>query len=187
MPPAQSILYERASGANTRQAQREIHMRTTSRRDQSVLQSSISAGTVVVASTGVGAHQQIMLDGRHALHADEPAEAGGNDTGPGPYELLLMALGSCTSMTVHLYAARKKWPLEQVIVTLHQERVHARDCAECEQPGAMVHRIEKAIELIGALDEVQRTRLIEIADHCPVHRTLTSRIEIQSALVPAPG
>jgi putative redox protein len=187
MPPAQSILQESAGGADTRQAQRESHMNSTSRRDQSFLQSSISAGTVVVASTGAGAHQQIMLDGRHALYADEPADAGGNDTGPGPYELLLMALGSCTSMTVHLYAARKKWPLEQVVVTLRQERVHARDCADCEQPGAMVHRIEKAIDLIGALDEVQRTRLIEIADRCPVHRTLTSRIEIQSTLVSTSG
>jgi putative redox protein len=158
-------------------------MSSTPRRDQSALQSSISAGTVVVASTGTGPFQQIMLDGRHTLHADEPVPAGGGDIGPGPYELLLMALGSCTSMTVHLYAAQKKWPLEQVIVRLRQERVHVRDCADCEQPGAMVHRIEKAIELIGALDEAQRTRLLEIADRCPVHRTLTSRIEIRS--VPA--
>ena len=186
MPPVQSILRERASGASTRQALREIHMNSTSRRDQSALQSSITAGTVVVASTGPGTYQQIMLDGRHVLYADEPADAGGNDTGPGPYELLLMALGSCTSMTVHLYAARKKWPLQQVIVTLRQERVHARDCADCEQSGAMVHRIEKSIDLVGALDDVQRTWLMEIADRCPVHRTLTSRIEIRSSLVSTP-
>jgi putative redox protein len=83
-------------------------------RDPSMLQSSISASTVVVASTGAGAFQQIMLDGRHVLHADEPVAAGGGDTGPGPYELLLMELGSCTSMTVHLYAAQKQWPLDQV-------------------------------------------------------------------------
>jgi putative redox protein len=153
------------------------------RRDPSVLQSSISAGTVIVASTGAGAFQQVMLDGRHVLHADEPVAAGGGDTGPGPYELLLMALGSCSSMTVHLYAARKKWPLEQVIVRLRQERAYAQDCANCEDQGSMVHRIEKRIELIGPLDEAQRARLLEIADHCPVHRTLTSRIEISSALV----
>jgi putative redox protein len=153
------------------------------RRDPSALQSSISAGTVIVASTGAGAFQQVMLDGRHVLHADEPVAAGGDDTGPGPYELLLMALGSCSSMTVHLYAARKKWPLEQVIVSLRQERAYAEDCANCEDPGSMVHRIEKRIELIGPLDEAQRVRLLEIADHCPVHRTLTSRIEISSALV----
>lgn len=160
-------------------------MPSTTRRDQRALEASVSAGTVVVASTGAGQFQQLMLDGRHALHADEPRTAGGNDTGPGPYELLLMALGSCTSMTVHLYAARKKWPLEQVIVRLRQERVHARDCADCEEPGAMIHRIEKTIELLGALDEAQRRRLLEIADHCPVHRTLTSKIEIASALAPA--
>ena len=154
-------------------------------RDPNVLQSSISAGTVIVASTGSGAFQQIMLDGRHMLHADEPITAGGGDTGPGPYELLLMALGSCTSMTVHLYAARKNWPLEQVVVSLRQERTHVQDCANCEDPGSMVHRIEKRIELIGSLDEAQRVRLLEIADHCPVHRTLTSKIEIRSALVSA--
>ena len=104
---------------------------------------------------------------------------------PGPYELLLMALGSCTSMTVHLYAAQKKWPLDQVVVRLSEERVHVRDCANCEDPGAMIQRIEKRIELIGSLDEAQRVRLLEIADRCPVHRTLTSRIEIRSALVSA--
>jgi putative redox protein len=158
---------------------------TASRRDPSMLQSSISAGTVVVASTGAGVFQQIMLDGRHVLHADEPVAAGGGDTGPGPYELLLMALGSCTSMTVRLYAAQKKWPLDQVVVRLSQERLHVRDCANCEDPGAMIHRIEKGIELIGSLDEAQRIRLLEIADRCPVHRTLTSKIEIRSTLVAA--
>src|ERR1700694_3988012 len=156
---------------------------TATRHDPSMLQSSISAGTVVVASTGAGAFQQVMLDGRHVLHADEPAAAGGGDTGPGPYELLLMALGSCTSMTVQLYAAQKKWPLDQVVVRLSQERVHVRDCANCEDPGAMIHRIEK--RMIGSLDEAQRVRLLEIADRCPVHRTLTSKIEIRSALVAA--
>jgi putative redox protein len=157
----------------------------TDRRNQDSLRASVAAGTVVVASTGQGMFQQVMLDGRHAIYADEPVAAGGNDTGPGPYELLLMALGSCSSMTVHLYAAGKKWPLEQVVVTLSQERVHARDCANCEDQGSMIHRIQKKVELIGALDDAQRARLLEIADKCPVHRTLTSRIEIESA--PAPG
>jgi putative redox protein len=158
----------------------------SSRRDASALQSSVPAGTVIVASTGAGAFQQVMLDGRHVLHADEPVPAGGGDSGPGPYELLLMALGSCSSMTVHLYAARKKWPLEQVVITLSQKRVHVEDCADCEKPEAMVHRIDKKIELMGPLDGAQRSRLLEIADQCPVHRTLTSRIEIKSALVSAP-
>jgi putative redox protein len=157
----------------------------SSRRDPSALQSSVPAVTVIVASTGAGPFPQVMLDGRHVLHADEPVAAGGGDAGPSPYELLLMALGSCTSMTVHLYAARKQWPLEQVVVTLSQKRVHAEDCVDCEKPEAMVHRIDKRIELIGPLDEAQRSRLLEIADHCPVHRTLTSRIEIKSALVSA--
>jgi len=153
------------------------------RYDEHSLQELASAGRVVVASTGVGALHQIMLDGRHVLQADEPKTAGGDDTGPGPYELLLMALGSCTSMTVHLYAARNKWPLEQVVVTLSQRRVHVEDCVNCEDSQAMIHRIEKKIEFVGSLDEAQRTRLLEIADRCPVHRTLTSRIEITSELV----
>ena len=114
-----------------------------------MLQSSISAGTVIVASTGAGAFQQILLDGRHMLHADEPVVAGGGDTGPGPYELLLMALGSCTSMTVHLYAAQKKWPLDQVVVRLSQERAHVQDCANCEDLGAMIHRGRPLLDRLG--------------------------------------
>ena len=153
-----------------------------SRLDQTALQNSVKPGTVLVASTGAGPFDQIMLDGRHMVRADEPASAGGSDGGPNPYELLLMSLGSCTSMTVQMYAARKKWPLEQVVVRLRQERVHAQDCTDCEKPTSMVHRIEKTIELIGALDEEQRARLREIADHCPVHKTLTSKIEIATVL-----
>src|SRR6202035_4757299 len=141
----------------------ELETEMTTRRDPNVLQSSISAGTVIVASTGAGALQQIMLEGRHMLHGDEPAAAGGGDTEPGPYELLLMALGSCTSMTVHLYAARKNWPLDQVVVRLSQERIHVRDCADCEDRNSIVDRIDKKIELIGALDEAQLTRIAEIA------------------------
>jgi putative redox protein len=156
--------------------------RPKDRRNTEVLQSSAAAGTVVVASTRMGRFQQVMLDGRHVLFADEPVAARGNDTGPGPYELLLMALGSCTSMTVHLYAAGKKWPLEQVVVTLSQERAHGRDCANCEDASAMIHRIHATVELIGVLDDKQRARLLEIAGECPVHRTLTSTIEIESAL-----
>lgn len=160
-------------------------MSTTSRHDEHELAEQIEPNTVIVASTGVGVFQQMMLDGRHVLHADEPRAAGGNDTGPGPYELLLMALGSCSSMTIHLYATRKQWPLEQVVIRLSQARVHVQDCADCEQPDAMIHRIEKRIELVGPLDDAQRTKLLEIADHCPVHRTLTSKIEIHSTLAPA--
>src|ERR1700761_6342133 len=159
-------------------------MSTPFRYDQQELATQVETNTVVVASTGVGAFQQVMLDGRHMLHADEPTTAGGNDTGPGPYELLLMALGSCTSMTINLYAAQHRWPLEQVIIRLSQERVHVQDCRDCERPDAMIHRITKRIELIGPLDDAQRAKLMEIADRCPVHRTLTSKIEIQSSLAP---
>jgi putative redox protein len=149
---------------------------TMSRLDATALQNSVKPGTVVVASTGAGPFDQIMLDGRHTVRADEPASAGGADSGPNPYELLLMALGSCTSMTVSLYAARKKWPLEQVVVRLRQERVHLQDCTDCEKPDAMVHRIEKTIELSGALDQEQRQRLREIADHCPVHKIVIETV-----------
>ncbi len=156
---------------------------TQTRRDASSLQASVSPGTVVVASTGAGPYEQVMLDGRHSLTADEPKAVGGGDAGPGPYELLLMSLGSCTSMTVHMYAARKKWPLEQVIVRLRHLRVHAADCEDCEKPTAMLDRIEKEIEFVGPLDDEQRARLLEISGHCPVHRTLTSKIDIRATLV----
>ena len=152
----------------------------TTRRDPGELQASLPAGTVIVASTGAGPFEQIMLDGRHTLQADEPVSAGGGDGGPGPYELLLMALGSCTSMTINLYAARKKWPVEQVVVRLQHSRVHTEDCVDCESPKSMIDRIDKSVELIGSLDEAQRARLLQIADQCPVHRTLTSKIDIRT-------
>ena len=158
---------------------------TAAKQDPQTLRKSIVPGSVVVASTGAGPFEQILLDGRHSLHADEPVAAGGGDAGPSPYELLLMALGSCTSMTVNLYAARKKWPLEQVVVRLKHSRVHAEDCADCENSKSMIDRIEKSLELIGPLDETQRTRLVQIADHCPIHRTLTSKIDIRTTLEPA--
>jgi putative redox protein len=155
------------------------------RRDASALQSLVTPGTVVVASTGAGTFDQIMLDGRHSLRGDEPVAAGGADAGPNPYELLLMSLGSCTSMTVHLYAARKQWPLEQVIVQLRHQKRYAEDCADCEKPDALLDHIDRAITFVGILDDPQRARLLEIADHCPVHRTLTSKIIVKTTLVAA--
>jgi putative redox protein len=156
---------------------------TAARRDPQALQQSIAPGSVIVASTGIDTFEQILLDGRHILHADEPVAAGGGDVGPSPYELLLMALGACTSMTLNLYATRKKWTLDQVVVRLRHERAYADDCVNCEDPKSKIDRIWCSIELIGALDEAQRTRLIEIAKQCPIHRTLTNKIEIRTDLV----
>lgn len=117
--------------------------------------------------------------GRHTFVTDEPLEAGGDDAGPDPYTLILSALGSCISMTVKLYARRKGWPLERVIVRLRQKRLHAQDCKECERSvEGYVHRIERAVTFEGDLTDEQRQRLQEIAHKCPVHRTITSEIVI---------
>jgi putative redox protein len=146
------------------------------------LQSTIPPGTVVVTDSGAGPLGQALLDGRHVLAADEPVAVGGMDSGPNPYELLLMALGSCTSMTLRLYADRKSWPLDRVVVRLSHAKVHAEDCVECERRPAMIDRIERTIELVGGLDATQRARLLQIAEMCPVHRTLTSKIDIRTVL-----
>jgi putative redox protein len=156
---------------------------TAARRDTQALQQSIVPGSVIVASTAMGPFEQILLDGRHTLRADEPVAVGGGDVGPSPYELLLMALGSCTSMTINMYATRKKWALDQVVVRLRHERAYPDDCVNCEDPKSKIDRIWCSIELIGALDDAQRTRLMEIARQCPVHRTLTNKIEIRTDLV----
>jgi putative redox protein len=115
----------------------------------------------------------------HTLITDEPREAGGEDAGPDPYTLLLGALGSCISMTTMLYARRKGWPLDRVTVRLRQQRIHAKDCQECERSqDTFVHRIERAVSFDGDLSDEQRVRLHEISHKCPVHRTLTSEIVI---------
>jgi putative redox protein len=116
------------------------------------------------------------------MGADEPVDAGGEASGPDPYALLLSALGACTSMTLLLYARRKQWPLEAVRVVLRHDKIHAADCAECETKTGRVDRIEREIRLSGELTQEQRERLLEIADRCPVHRTLTSEIRIESRL-----
>jgi putative redox protein len=147
-------------------------------------QSLPQPGSVLVSSRKENRLAQDLMDGRHVLVSDEPEAAGGRDLGPSPYELLLMALGACTSMTLTLYATRKGWPLEHVDVALEHGRVHADDCAQCETKPAMIERIERAITLTGALDEAQRQRLLQIADMCPVHRTLTGHVDIRTALKP---
>lgn len=149
------------------------------------LQSTIAPGTVVVTDNGAGPLGQVLLDGRHALAADEPVAVGGKDGGPNPYELLLMSLGACTAMTLRLYAHRKGMPLEHVIVRLRHARVHAADCVNCETKPAQIDRIDRTIELVGTLDAAQRTRLLQIAEMCPVHRTLTGTIKIETTLAAA--
>ncbi len=138
-------------------------------------------GEVVVRGGAAGFTQEILA-GRHRLTADEPIAAGGADAGPNPYDLLLASLGSCTSMTVALYARRKQWPLEAVTVRLRHARIHAADCSECETREGMIDRIEVDLDLAGPLTEAQRARLLEIAERCPVHRTLTSEIDIRTLL-----
>ncbi len=136
---------------------------------------------VLVEETGGGRFQQRISAGKHRLPADEPVASGGLDSGLDPYSLLLSALGACTSMTLRLYAERKQLPLERVSVYLRHAKIHAADCAECETKTGRLDRIDREIVLRGALDETQRKRLIEIADMCPVHRTLTSEVLIKTS------
>lgn len=141
-------------------------------------------GTVVVSENGRGPYGNDVTVRGHQLTADEPAPVG-HDTGPAPYDLLLASLGACTSMTLRMYAARKQWPLEKVTVSLRHFRIHAEDCAECETQSGHLDRIDLVIGLVGDLDEEQRHRLLEIADRCPVHRTLHAEIDIRTAVAPA--
>jgi putative redox protein len=141
------------------------------------------AGTVRVVETGNGHVQQtVSVGGRHTMLADEPVDYGGTDTGPSPYDYLLAGLGACTSMTIRLYAARKQWPLDKVDVTLRHAKIHATDCADCETKAGKIDRIEREIVFHGPLDDAQKAKLLEIADKCPVHRTLHSEVQIITAL-----
>lgn len=140
----------------------------------------------VIVRSGAGVLQEIRI-GRHALRADEPVDAGGTDAGPDPYALLLAALGACTSMTLRMYAARKKWPLREVVVELDVDRVYAEDCAHCEEPRAMVDRVARRITLGGELDASQVARLGEIAKKCPVHKTLVGGLRVDDEIVSAPA
>ena len=138
---------------------------------------------VVVRETRNGKFQQTVTTGPHQMLADEPVAAGGEDSGPGPYDFLLAGLGACTSMTMRLYADRKSLPLDRVTVTLKHSKIYAKDCEECETRDGMLDQIERDISIEGALDADQRKRLMEIADKCPVHRTLTSEIRIVTKAV----
>ena len=152
-------------------------------------QPAASAGAepraVQVTETREGKFQQAVVIGPHRIVADEPVAVGGLDSGPNPYDLLLAGLGTCTAMTVRLYADRNNLPLERVLVSLHHDKVHAADCADCETKEGMIDRIERTLTLKGPLDAAQRAKLVDIADKCPVHRTLESEIEIRTVLEPA--
>ncbi len=139
-------------------------------------------GTVVVQETREGRFTQRIAAGPHSLRADEPQSVGGDDSGPGPYDLLLAGLGACTSMTLRLYAERKGWPLERVTVTLAHDKIHAEDCADCETREGRLDRMERRLSVDGDLDDQQKAKLLEIADKCPVHRTLESEVVVTTTL-----
>ena len=135
-------------------------------------------GTVTVAESGAGKYTQEIIAGGHRLTADEPVSVGGDDSGPGPYDFLLTGLGACTSMTMRMYADRKSLPVDRITVTLQHNKIYAKDCEECETREGMLDQIERVIRIEGNLDADQRKRLMEIADKCPVHKTLTSEVRI---------
>jgi putative redox protein len=136
------------------------------------------SANVIVRGNAAGFLQEVTT-GKHHLRADEPVDVGGNDVAPGPYDYLLIALGACTSMTVGLYARRRQIPLENITVSLSHSRIHATDCEDCETKEGMLDRIETHIELSGSLSPEQRAKLMDIAEKCPVHRTLKSEINIR--------
>ncbi|HTI76758.1 MAG TPA: OsmC family protein [Mycobacterium sp.] len=138
-------------------------------------------GLVTVTEAGSGTFTREITAGRHRLVADEPRPIG-EDAGPTPYDLVLAGLGACTSMTVRMYADRKGWPLDQVRVTLRHSRIHAEDCAACETTKGWIDHIDIDVEFVGDLDDTQRQRLMQIAERCPVHQTLTSEVDIATTL-----
>ena len=133
---------------------------------------------VVVQESRATRLQQTISAGKHRMIADEPESVGGHDTGPAPYDFLLASLGACTSMTMRLYAERKSIPLDRITVALKHGRIYAKDCEDCETKEGMISKIDRVITMDGNLDAEQRKKLMEIADKCPVHRTLTSEIKI---------
>lgn len=139
-------------------------------------------GAIEVSESHVGRYGQRIRAAGHALTADEPKPTGA-DSGPSPYDLLLAALGACTSMTVRMYADRKQWPLDDVHVALRHAKIHAEDCEHCETKTGMIDHIERRITLTGTLDDAQRAKLLEIADKCPVHRTLHAEVDVQTSEV----
>jgi putative redox protein len=140
------------------------------------------AGRVVVQETREGKFTQLVAVGPHVLRADEPVDVGGLASGPSPYDLVLAGLGACTAMTIRMYADLKGLPLERVTVELRHDKIHAQDCAECESRDGKVDRIERIVRLEGTLDAAMRAKLLEIANKCPVHRTLHSEVTVPTRL-----
>ncbi len=145
---------------------------------------ALPPGVVEVSETRTGHLTQRVRAGRHVLIADEPIAAGGDDAGPGPYDYLLAALGACTSMTMRLYAERRGIAAERIAVRLSHRKVHAEDCADCETREGNIGEITREITIEGDVSEAARARLLEIADRCPVHATLTHEIKVRTRLVP---
>jgi putative redox protein len=144
----------------------------------------VEDGSVIVEETGAGHLQQRVSVGPHHFFADEPVEQGGLGSGPNPYDLLLAALGACTAMTLRLLADRKGWPLAKIRVSLSHQKIHAEDCADCETREGRIDEITRSILLHGELDAEQRARLLEIADKCPVHRTLHGEVKVLTQELP---
>ena len=134
---------------------------------------------VVVHGDAKGFAQSVQI-GSFQIITDEPASYGGTDTGPSPYDLILAALGSCTSMTIGLYARKRGWPVEKISVSLWHTKIHAKDCDDCETKDGKIDRIEMEVHLDGGLTDEQRAKLVEVAGKCPVHQTLTSEINIKT-------
>ncbi|MCG8387066.1 MAG: OsmC family protein, partial [Cytophagales bacterium] len=145
-------------------------------------EASLNTDRQVVVRTGDDGFTTEVKAGRHSFLADEPSSVGGKDLGPTPYDLLIASLGACTSMTLRMYADRKGWPLEEVRVHLDHGKVHEQDCENCENENAKIDQIEREIELFGDLNDEQRQKLLEIADKCPVHRTLHGEIRVITKL-----
>jgi putative redox protein len=149
---------------------------------EAAVEASPPRDVVSVRETHAGKFQQQVVIGPHRLIVDEPAEAGGDDSGPSPYDLVLAGLGACTAMTVRLYAEHKGLPLERVGVELRHDKIHATDCADCETKEGKIDRIERVVIVEGALDDAQKAKLLEIANRCPVHRTLHSEVSIPTRI-----
>jgi putative redox protein len=140
-------------------------------------------GSVVARETREGRFTIEIAAGRHPLRADEPESYGGLDSGPSPYDLVVAGLGACTAMTLRMYAERKGWPLQRVTVDLKHDKIHAEDCETCETKEGRVDRIQRRIAIEGSLDREQRSKLLAIADRCPVHRTLEGEVLVTTELV----